>query len=365
MSVPNINNSDVPSVNPTDALTNEQLTKQYREQYQQLYSQYETALAERDTVSSDIRTYVGETVCLAIDNRLTDAKIKLDALKTAVEASEPEADNLKTMTNELKALLSKLTADITAVPTLATDGADIAALREIWAGLSDADKALLGSEFTQTIEARFSALNAKIIELKKAIENGADASSVEKLQSEISELKTQLNTLINGTADGLVVSLTDRIDCLKSLEEAKRNMYVSDEQYATFRQQLLQTDISKQISKEDFQMQLDALAFPEVQKKIMEDAETNKAISKHATAVNELLKNNVALKVMQEKNSFLEFKLNAEADAKLQEKAEFNPQVKQLRDEGRWQTPEMTRQREVTQMQNEDERRREATAQVR
>ena len=128
---------------------------------------------------------------------------------------------------------------------------------------------------------------------------------------------------------------------------------------------MLSTDASKQISKEDFQTQLDAVVLPAAQKKAQESVETTEAVSKHAASINELLKNNIALKVMQEKNSFLEFKLNAEADAKLQEKAEFNPQVKQLRDEGRWQTPEMTRQREVTQMQNEDERLREETAQMR
>ena len=81
--------------------------------------------------------------------------------------------------------------------------------------------------------------------------------------------------------------------------------------------------------------------------------------------MNDLLKNNIALKVMLEKNNFLEFELDAKTEQAFQEKAEFNPQVKQLRDEGRWQTPEMTRQREVTQMQNEDERLREETAQMR
>ena len=81
--------------------------------------------------------------------------------------------------------------------------------------------------------------------------------------------------------------------------------------------------------------------------------------------MNDLLKNNIALKVMLEKNNFLEFELDAKTEQAFQKKAEFNPQVKQLRDEGRWQTPEMTRQREVTQMQNEDERLREETAQMR
>ena len=148
-----------------------------------------------------------------------------------------------------------------------------------------------------------------------------------------------------------------------SLEENKK--YLGDEAYATFKQQLLSTDASKQISKEDFQTQLDGIIIPAVQKEAQESVERTEAVSKHAASMNELLKNNIALKVMQEKNSFLEFKLNSEADAKLQERAEFNPQVKQLRDEGRWQAPDFTRQQEVTQMLNEDERRREKIAQIR
>lgn len=363
MSISNVNNGDVPSVNPTNTVTNEQLTKQYEEQYQQLLSQYEAAHTDWDNVSSDIKTYVGETVQLAINNRLTDAEVKLGALKTAVEASDPKADDLKTKTDELKALLSNLTAAIAAVPILATDGADIDTLRKTWEKLSETDKSTLGTEFTQAIEAQFSALNAKISELKQAIEDNTDASVIENLQTEIAELKARLSTLINGTTDGSVTSLTDRITCLKSLEEAKK--YTGDEVYATFKQQLLSTDASKQISKEDFQTQLDAIVFPAVQKEAQESVETTETVSKHAAAINELLKNNIALKVMQEKNSFLEFKLNAEADAKLQERAEFNPQVKQLRDEGRWQTPDATRQQEMTQELNEDERRREKIAQMR
>ena len=128
---------------------------------------------------------------------------------------------------------------------------------------------------------------------------------------------------------------------------------------------MLSTDVSKQISKEDFQTQLDAVVFPAVQKEAQESVERTEIDSRHTAAINELLKNNIALKVMQENNSFLEFKLNAEMDAKLQEKAEFNPQVKQLRDEGRWQMPDATRQQEMTQELNEDERRREKIAQMR
>ena len=363
MSISNVNNGDVPSVNPTNTVTNEQLTKQYQEQYQQLLSQYEAAHADWDNVSSDIKTYVGEAVQLAINNRLTDAEVKLDALKTAVESSDPKADDLKTKTDELKELLSNLAAAIAAVPILATDGADIGALRETWEKLSETDKGTLGTNFTQAIEAQFSALNAKISELKQAIEDNADASVIENLQTEIAELKARLSTLTNGTTDGSVTSLTDRITCLKSLEEAKK--YTGDEAYATFKQNLLQTDVSKQISKENFQAQLDAIILPAVQKEAQKSVETTEAVSKHAASVNELLKNNIALKVMQEKNSFLEFKLNSEADAKLQERAEFNPQVKQLRDEGRWQTPDATRQQEMTQEVNEDERRREKIAQMR
>ncbi len=365
MSVSNVNNGDVPSVNPTDGTKNEELLKQYREQYQQLLSQYQDASVAWSRIASETKTRIGDSICLAIDKQLDEARKKLDAFQVAINASGSSEETLKTMADVCKASVSNVTAYIATVPTTVANAADISALRKIWEGLPDTDKTLLGSEFTQAIEAKFTAFNAKIITLQKAIAEGADASVVEKLQSEITELKTQLSALINGTTDGSTMSITDRIACLKSLEEAKWNMYVSDEQYATFRQQLLQTDISKQISKENFQTQLDAVALPEVQRKIMEDAETNKAISKHAAAVNELLKNNVALKVMQEKNSFLEFKLNSEADAKLQERAEFNPQVKQLRDEGRWQTPDATRQQEMTQELNEEERRREKIAQMR
>ena len=80
--------------------------------------------------------------------------------------------------------------------------------------------------------------------------------------------------------------------------------------------------------------------------------------------MNDLLKNNIALKVMLEKNNFLEFELDAKTEQAFQKKAEFNPQVKQLRDEGRWQTPNVTRQQEMQEL-NEDERRREKTAQMR
>ena len=362
MSVSNVNNGDVPSVNPTDGTKNEELLKQYREQYQQLLSQYEDAAAIWSNTASDVKTSAGESIVLAIDNQLNEAQKKLDAFQAAINASEPSEETLKTMAEELKASVSNVTAYIAAVPTAVADTADIKALREAWEALSADDKALLGSEFTQVMEAKFAAFNDKIAELQKAIKDGADASNIKELQSEISELKTQLDTLINGKVDGSVMPL-DRIDCLKTLEESKR--YLGDEVYATFKQQLLSTDASKQISKADFQTQLDAIILSAVQKEAQESVETTEAVSKHAASINELLKNNIALKVMQEKNSFLEFKLNAEADAKLQEKAEFNPQVKQLRDEGRWQTPDATRQQEMTQELNEDERRREKIAQMR
>lgn len=363
MSVSNINSNDVPSVNPTDGTKNEELLKQYREQYQQLLSQYEDAAAIWSNTASDVKTSAGESIVLAIDNQLNEAQKKLDAFQAAINASEPSEETLKTMAEELKASVSNVTAYIAAVPTAVADTADIKALREAWEALSADDKALLGSEFTQAIEAKFAASNEKIAELQKAIANGADASNIKELQSEISELKAQLNILINGTTDGSVMPLTDRVDCLKSLEENKK--YLGDEAYATFKQQLLSTDASKQISKEDFQTQLDAIVFPAAQKEAQESAKATEAASKQQSAINELLKNNIALKVMQEKNSFLEFKLNAEADAKLQERAEFNPQVKQLRDEGRWQTPDVTRQQEMTQELNEEERRREKIAQMR
>ena len=363
MSVSNVNNGDVPSVNPTDGTKNEELLKQYREQYQQLLSQYEDAAAIWSNTASDVKTSAGESIVLAIDNQLNETQKKLDAFQAAINASEPSEETLKTMAEELKASVSNVTAYIAAVPTAVADTADIKALREAWEALSADDKALLGSEFKQAIEAKFAAFNDKIAELQKTIKDGADASNIKELQSEISELKTQLDTLINGKVDGSVMPLTDRIDCLKTLEESKK--YLGDEVYATFKQQLLSTDASKQISKEDFQTQLDGIIIPAVQKEAQESVERTEAVSKHVASMNELLKNNIALKVMQEKNSFLEFKLNSEADAKLQERAEFNPQVKQLRDEGRWQAPDVTRQQEVTQMLNEDERRREKIAQMR
>lgn len=363
MSIPNVNNSDVPSVNPTDGTKNEELLKQYQEQYQQFLSQYQDASAAWSNIASDIKTGAGESVRLAINNQLNEAQKKLDAFQAAINTSEPSEETLKAMAEELETSIGNVTAYIAAIPTSVADTANIKALRETWEELSADDKVLLGSEFKQAIDAKFDAFNDKIAELQQAIKDGADASNIKELQDEISELKKQLNTLVNGKTDGSVMPLTDRIDCLKTLEKSKK--YLGDEVYATFKQQLLSTDASKQISKEDFQTQLDAIVFPAVQKEVQESVETTETVSKHAASVNELLKNNIALKVMQEKNSFLEFKLNAEADAKLQEKAEFNPQVKQLRDEGQWQTPDVTRQQEVTQMLNEDERRREKIAQMR
>jgi len=363
MSISNVNNGDVPSVNPTDGTQNEELLKQYQEQYEQFLSQYKDASAAWSNTASDVKTGAGESIRLAIENQLNEAQKKLDAFQAAINASEPSEETLKTMVEELKASVSNVTAYIAAVPTAVADTADIKALRETWEKLSETDKGTLGTNFTQAIEAQFSALNAKISELMQAIKDNADASVIENLQTEIAELKARLSTLINGTTDGSATSLTDRITCLKSLEEAKK--YTGDDAYATFKQQLLSTDVSKQISKADFQTQLDAIILPAVQKEAQKSVETTEAVSKHAASVNELLKNNIALKVMQEKNSFLEFKLNAEADAKLQEKAEFNPQVKQLRDEGRWQTPDVTRQQEMTQELNEEERRREKIAQIR
>ena len=351
-----------PAVQSTDSVTDEALLKHYREQYQQLLSQYEDASAAWKDTALGAETGVDESVQLAINSQLDEAKAKLDALKAVVDASEPSEKTLKTMVEELKTSLSNVTAYIATVPTMVTDTADIAALRKIWEGLSDADKTLLGSEFTQAMEAKFTAFNEKIGELQKAITDGAAASTIGNLQTEIAALKTQLDILTNGATDSSVMSITDRIDCLKSLEDSKK--YLEGEAYATFRQQLLSTDVSKQISKEDFQTQLAAAILPAVQKEGEEAIESNEIIAKHAAAVNELLKNNIALKVMRENNSFLEFKFNVEADAKLQEEAEFNPQVKQLRDEGRWQTPNVTRQQEMQEL-NEDERRREKTAQMR
>ena len=359
MSVSNINSNDVPSVNQADGAKNEE----YREQYQQLLSQYGDASAAWRDTASDIKTSAGTSICTAIGNQLNETKKKLDAFQAAVNASESSEETLKTMAEACKASVSNVTAYIAMVPMTVADAADISALRKIWEGLSDADKTLLGSEFTQAIEAKFAAFNAKIVELQKAIADGADASVIEKLQSEITELKTQLSALINGTTDGSTMSITDRIACLKLLEEAKK--YTGDEAYATFTQQLLSTDVSKQISAEDFQAQLNGIIIPSIQKAAQKDVEETKSASQRATVINDLFKNNIALKVMLEKNNFLEFELDAKTEQAFQKKAEFNPQVKQLRDEGRWQTPEMTRQREVTQTLNEDERLREETAQMR
>ena len=240
MSVSNISNNDVPSVNPTDGTKNEELLKQYREQYQQLLSQYGDASAAWRDTASDIKTSAGTSICTAIGNQLNETKKKLDAFQVAVNTSGSSEETLKTMVEACKASVSNVTAYIAMVPMTVADAADISALRNIWEGLSDADKTLLGSGFTQAIEAKFAAFNAKIVELQKAIAEGADASVVERLQSEITELKTQLNTLINGTTDGSTISLTDRVDCLKTLEESKK--YLGDEAYATFKQQLLSTD---------------------------------------------------------------------------------------------------------------------------
>ena len=365
MSVSNINSNDVPSVNQADGAKNEDQLKQYQDQYQQLLSQYGDASAAWSNTASDIKTDAGTSICTAIGNQLNETKKKLDAFQAAVNASESSEETLKTMAEACKASVSNVTAYIAMVPMTVADAADISALRKIWEGLSDADKTLLGSGFTQATEAQFSAFNAKIVASQKAIADGADASVIEKLQSEITELKTQLSALINGTTDGSIMSITDRIACLKLLEEAKGHKHLGDEVYATFKQQLLSTDASKQISAEDFQAQLNEIIIPSIQKAAQKDVEETKSASQRAAAMNKLLKNNVTLKVMLEKNNFLEFELDAKTEQAFQEKAEFNPQVKQLRDEGRWQTPEMTRQREVTQMQNEDERLREETAQMR
>ena len=361
--VATVTNENISGVSETDTTENAKLKQQYREQYQQLLSQYENASAAWHNTASDVQTNIGEAVCLAIDNQLEGAKTKLDALKAAVEASEPSETTLKTAAEACKASVSNVAAYIAAVPTVVADTAAIMELRETREGLSEADEALLGTKFTQAIEAKFTAFNAKIAELKKAVEDGSGASAIEKLQSEISGLKTQLSTLINGTEDGAAMSIRDRIECFRSLETGKN--YLSEENYTDFKKELLQTDISKQISKNSFETQLDKSVLDKAENEAKETVEKNEEVSKHAASLNALLKNNIGLKVMREKNSFLEFKLNTEADAKLQEKAEFNPQVKQLRDEGSWQTPDVTRQQEMVQELNEDERRREKTAQMR
>jgi archaellum component FlaC len=220
MSVSNINSNDVPSVNEADGAKNEDQLKQYQDQYQQLLSQYGDASAAWSNTASDIKTDAGTSICTAIGNQLNETKKKLDAFQAAVNASESSEETLKTMAESCKASVSNVTAYIAMVPMTVADAADISALRKIWGGLSDADKTLLGSEFTQAIEAQFSAFNAKIVASQKAIAEGADASVIEKLQSEITELKTQLSALINGTTDGSIMSITDRIACLKLLEEA-------------------------------------------------------------------------------------------------------------------------------------------------
>lgn len=361
----NVSNIRGAGVNPTDAVANEEPAGQYREQYRQLLSRYETDFSDWQKISASVKAHAGEAVSLAVDRQFSEAKTKSDALQTAINAFPPDTDDIKHKIGELEALLSELSVRTAAATALSDDDADIEALRKIWENLPDADKAYLGTEFTKAIETRFSELNAKIAELKKAIEDGADPSVIEALRAEIAELKTQQDTLISGKTDGSVMSVADRINCLKSLEDAKENKYVSDEEYAAFRQKLLQTDVSKQISKEDFETQLTEIVLPVIQKEVRENTEKTEAASKHQAAQNELLKNNIALRVMRENNSFLEFKINAEADEKLQEKGDFNPQVRRLRDEGSWQMPKITRQQEVTQMQNEDERRREKTAQIR
>lgn len=361
MSVPNITD-DTQAIQSTDSVADEALLKQYQEQYQQLLSQYEDASTAWKDTAPGAETGVDESVQLAINSQLDEAEAKLDALKAAVDASEPSEETLKTAAEACKASVSNVAAYIAAVPMMVADLAAVTQLQETCEHLSDADKTLLGSEFTQAMEAKFTAFNEKIDELKEAIKEGKEPSVIQNLQTEIAAGKTQLDTLTNGTTDSSVMSITDRIDCLKSLEDSKK--YLEDEAYATFKQQLLSTDVSKQISKEDFQTQLVAATLPAAQKEGEKAVESNEVISKQAAAVNELLKNNIALKVMQANNSFLEFKFNVEADAKLQEEAEFNPQVKQLRDEGRWQTPNVTRQQEMQEL-NEDERRREKTAQMR
>lgn len=356
MSVSNIRNGDIPSVHPTDAIAHEALAKQYGEHYQQLFSQYEAALNAWSDVDPEAKTRIGESMCLAVDKHLTETKGKLDAFRTALSTSETSEGTLKALSEALGTSVNHVTASVAAAATSTADSADVSALKKIWESLSDADKALLGTEFTRAMEAKFAAFNETVAELQKAIEEGASSSVIEALQAKLSELKMQLSAFIQGTADGSVMSLTDRIDCLKSLENAKANKSVDDEEYATLRRELLLTDVSKQISKEKFKTQLDEIISGTIQKEAKEYVKKAEIFAQHMAAQNELFKNNITLKVMQEKNNFLEFKLDAEAEENLQEKAEFNPQVKRLIDEGRWQMPKMTRQQEITIEQIRNER---------
>ena len=161
MSISNVK-TRAPTVNSTNNPANEKLTKQYREQYQQLLSQYETALATWSDVPSASKTCMGEAVCLAIAKQLTETDAKLKELQAVIyalgEMVDTEAEEVKNKKRAevLGALLSKLTANISAVTTLSANDGDINALRKIWEGLSKADKAYLGEHFTQTIDAQFS-----------------------------------------------------------------------------------------------------------------------------------------------------------------------------------------------------------------
>ena len=363
MSISTINDGDVPSVNSTDGTQNEELLKQYREQYQQFLSQYEDASAAWSNTASDVKTNVGEAVIIAVNNKLNEAQEKLNAFQAIVNTSETSEETLKTMVEELKTSVSNVTAYIAAVSTMAADIADVAALKKTFGALSDADKILLGSEFTQAPDAKFDAFNKKIAELKTDIAEGKDPSVIQELQTKITELKAALDNLINGTTDGSIMSLTNRLACLKSLEENRA--YLSETQYKMLQEQLVSTDLSKQISKEAFETQLEAIILSAVRQKTSEDIKAAEETQKSNTAYNEILKNNLTLKVMQAKSSLRDIELEAQMDEKQQKEADFNPQVKRLRDEGRWQVEENMRQQEITSEHIREEQHREVANQVR
>lgn len=213
-----------------------------------------------------------------------------------------------------------------------------------WNSIDTADKIFLSTAFQATIGELLQKLKEALEALNAALEALENTIDINEEIQKIKEFIEKLTLFFNGS--DVLMSLMDRIDCLKVLAEEKGS--IDSAAYGTIYDKLNSGDPKAAFSVNDFSLLLS-------QGHVSASQEEYTA-SKNRGSLNVT---NLAMKVIQENNQFLTINLENSASDKLQTTAEFNPQLKNLRDEGRWIQQETLEKQKHTEALQEVQRRQD------
>lgn len=213
-----------------------------------------------------------------------------------------------------------------------------------WNSINTTDKALLSVTFQEIIKELLQRLKEALEALNAALEALENVIDIDEEIQKIKEFIAKLTLFFNGS--DVLMSLMDRIDCLKVLAEEKGS--ISDAVYGNIYDKLNSGDPEAVFSMDDFT-------------RLLSHGHVSASQGEFTTSKNRgnLNTTNLAMKVIQENNQFLTINLENLASGKLQTTAEFNPQLKNLRDEGRWIQQETLEKQKHTEALQEVRRRQD------